>query len=216
MALVIALAFASASPEKAVPVEEEPLHKTVFKNEWVQAFRVTLVPGGSTGMHIHAHDDAAVRLSTATTTDQKLGEPEGSPQTAAAGFVSARTLEGQPLTHRVHNVGTTTFDVVDVQALKRPDGPETAALFPPVAENPRLRAYRYELAPGAKSPVHTHERPYVIVAATDMGLGMSAPDGRSMSHPIKAGDLHFVNEKVTHALANEGKEPGIVVEIELR
>src|SRR5215472_13360736 len=207
----------SPSPETAVPVENEPSHKTVFQNDYVQAFRVTLEPGHSTLMHVHSHDDAAVRLSNARTTQQTLGQPVSKPEDASPGTVSARTNEPNSLTHRVNNVGTSVFDVIDVQVLKRPPGPESAAIGPVAAENPKMRVYRYELSPGGgASPQHTHSRPYVIIAATPMNLRMTSPDGRSMEHPIQAGDLHWVEAPVTHTLVNQGTERAVLVEIELK
>src|SRR5215813_13228942 len=207
----------SAPQETVVPVEDEPAHKTVFKNDYVQAFRVTLPPGQSTQMHVHAHDDAAVRLSQATTTQQTLGQPVSKAEEASPGTVSARTNEPQSLTHRVNNVGPTVFDVIDVQALKRPPGPEVNAIGPVAAENPRMRVYRYELAAGGgASAPHAHSRPYVIIAATPMDLRMTSPDGRSMEHPIQAGDLHWVDTPVTHTLINKGSEKAVMVEMELK
>jgi quercetin dioxygenase-like cupin family protein len=79
-----------------------------------------------------------------------------------------------------------------------------------------MRVYRYELAPGAGSPMHTHARPYLLVAATDMNLRMTSPEGASMTHPVKAGDLHWVGVAVTHTLVNEGREKGVLVEFELK
>src|SRR5262249_38919416 len=105
--LPILFAMSSPPPETAVPVEDEPSHKTVFRNDYVQAFRVTLEPGQSTLMHVHAHDDAAVRLSRSRTTQQTLGQPVSNAEEVSPGAVSARTNEPQALTHRVNNVGTT-------------------------------------------------------------------------------------------------------------
>jgi quercetin dioxygenase-like cupin family protein len=79
-----------------------------------------------------------------------------------------------------------------------------------------MRAYRWELAPGQSSPQHTHERPYLIVSATPMDLQMAGPDGQSNGHAVKAGDMHWVDEKVTHSLTNGGGEKGVIVEIELK
>lgn len=200
----------------AVPVEDEPNHRTVFKNEFVQAFRVTLQPGTSTMMHIHAHDDAAVRLSEATTTQQVLGQAVSPADHVLAGGVSARDNEMKPLTHRVNNVGDSVFDVIDVQILKRPAGPAAPQLTAPEAENATMRVYRYELASGAGSPQHAHARPYLIVAATDMDLRMTSADGAVMEHGIKVGDLLWIESAVTHTLANRGSATGIVVEIELK
>jgi quercetin dioxygenase-like cupin family protein len=215
LSIAVLAALASAQ-ETAVPVEDEPNHKTVLKNDYVQAFRVILAPGKSALMHTHARDDAAVRLSDATVTADLPGQPTGAPEIVHRGMVSARANEPHPHTHRINNIGTTEFDVIDVQILKRPDGPAAPAMIPPAAENPQMRVYRYELAAGAASAQHTHQRPYLIVAATDMNLRMTSPEGESMAHPIKAGDLHWVQEKVTHALINEGQDKGVIVEIELK
>jgi mannose-6-phosphate isomerase-like protein (cupin superfamily) len=64
--------------------------------------------------------------------------------------------------------------------------------------------------------MHTHDRPYLIVAAVGFNLRMTAPDGQSTAHEIKAGDFHWVTTKVTHSLANEGASEGQIVEIELK
>jgi quercetin dioxygenase-like cupin family protein len=217
--LVAVIAFVmalSSSPDTVVPVEEEPHHKTVLKNQYVQVFRVTLEPGEASLMHRHAHDDAAVRLSNATVAADSPGEPMGAPEVVYPGLVSARENEKKPHTHRVHNIGTTPFDVMDVQILSRPDGPAAPPMTAPAAENPQMRVYRYDLGPGAASAQHTHARPYLIVAATDMNLRMSSPDGGSMAHPVKAGDFHWIETAVTHTLVNEGPMDGVVVEFELK
>lgn len=207
---------AMAPPDGAVPVEEEPNHKTVFKNEYVQAFRVTLEPGQQSLMHVHAHDDGAVRLSASTVAADSPGQPLGPAESVEPGFVSARNNEAKPLTHRVHNVGATVFDVIDVQVLARPPRPAAPAISTPAAENAKMRVYRYELAPGAASAPHTHARPYLLIAATAVDLVMTSPDGASMEHAVKAGDMHWVDAAVTHSFTNRGPEKGILVEFELK
>jgi mannose-6-phosphate isomerase-like protein (cupin superfamily) len=131
------------------------------------------------------------------------------------GRVSARQ-EDVPYTHRVINMGQTDFDVIDVEAFHRPEHPADTTAGTVAAENPSMRAYKYVLAPGASSTMHTHERPYLIVAATTMQLKMTAPDGQSMSHEIKAGDFHWIDSKVTHSLTNAGSTEGQIVEVELK
>jgi quercetin dioxygenase-like cupin family protein len=214
--LIAAVAAMSSAQDSVVPVEEEPHHKTVLKNDYVQVFRVNLEPGKSSLMHTHARDDASVRLSTATVTAESPGGPPGAPEFVYPGLVSARTNEKKPHTHRVHNIGTTLFDVIDVQILKRPDGPAAPPITAPAAENPQMRLYRYELGPGAGSAQHAHARPYLLVAATDMNLRMTSPGGGSMAHQVKAGDFHWVEAAVTHTLMNEGGEKGVLVEFELK
>ena len=213
IALVAAM---SSQQDAAVPVEDEPNHRTVLKNDYIQAFRVTLEPGKSAGMHTHSHDDIAVRLSTATVASELPGQSVGPPESRQPGSVSARDNEAKPFTHRVHNVGTTVFDVIDVQILKRPPGPTAPAISAPDAENAKMRAYRYELAPGQATSAHVHARPFLLLAATDADLRVTSPDGASTDHADKAGDMRWVDSPVTHALMNAGTGKAIVVEMELK
>jgi len=214
--LALALSGAAASGQDApVPVEEEPLHRTVLKNRYIQVFRIALPAGERTLMHIHARDDAAVRLSEATVTSQAAGQPMGAPETAHPGMVSARQNEPRPLTHLVQNVGTTTFHVMDVQILERPEGPLVPAIFEPAAENPQMRVYRYELAPGAVSDRHTHERPYLLIAATRADIQQVSPASSTVRR-WSAGEFEWVEATVTHSLRNGGRDPAILIEFELK
>jgi len=200
----------------SVPVEQEPKHRLVLQNDYLEVLQVTIPAGESTRMHTHSHDGVAIRLSDATVSSDTPGRRSTPPGRSQAGDVSATACARAPLTHRVHNVGTTTFEVLDLEFLKRPDGPAAAAIAPPAAENESARVYRWPLAPGASTPQHSHERPYLIVAATPMQLRMTAPDGNAMDHAVKAGDFHWVDTKATHVLTNRGSEPGVIVEVELK
>lgn len=64
--------------------------------------------------------------------------------------------------------------------------------------------------------MHSHQRPYLIVAVTPLHLKMIAPGGKSLSEAVKPGDFHWVDAKVTHALANEGSDEGQIVEVEMK
>lgn len=212
-ALSLSALFATQKP---VPAEEEPKHKVVLKNEYVEVIRATLQPGESTLYHIHSHDRAGVDLVSSTTTEQLWGKAVAPASTSKAGEVFAEDCSAHPKTHRVQNVGKGPMDVIYLDALQPPSKVPATAAGPVAAENPSERVYNWTLAPGASTPMHTHDRPYLIVAVTDMQLRMSAPDGSTFAHPIKSGDFHWIAEKVTHNLSNEGHEAGQIVEIELK
>jgi YVTN family beta-propeller protein len=212
---IVAPSAPQNSPD-AVPMDKEPHHHVLFKNEFVEVIRTTLLPGESTLFHTHSHDTAGFDLVTSTTTEQLLGKPEGSPATSHAGEVSADSCTDCPMTHRVHNVGNGLMDGFYVELLQRPALPSASIAAPVAAENASARVYNWMLAPGATSAMHTHKRPYVIVAATPLQLKMTAPDGESFTENVKAGDFHWVDSKVTHSLTNEGETKGQIVEIELK
>lgn len=215
-AILLLALFASQESSAPVPVEQEPHHHLLLKNDQLLVLRVTLQPGERSMYHVHSVDDVAVWLGNTSATQQLPNEPESAPVEQKPGNISLRTLRETPLTHRVHNVGQGLFDVLDVELLQRPEHPSTGAAGPVTAENPSARVYKWTLAPGGATPMHTHERPYLIVAATGFQLKMTAPDGQSATHEIKPGDFHWVTSKVTHTLANAGNGEGQIVEIELK
>ena len=215
-ALFAAQKASAPVPVEPLPVENEPLHHVVLKNESVVVIHLTLPPGERTLYHTHTHDRAAIPLSSTSITQQVWNEKEGPPSRSELGSFSALTLPSSSYTHRVHNVGTSPYDVLDVELLVRPQSPSPFTAATVAAENPSARIYNWILAPGANSAMHTHVRPYLIVAVTGFTLKMTAPDGQSITHEIKRGDFHWVDTKVTHTLANVGSTGGQIVEIELK
>ncbi len=211
-----AMGWTDTQAAPAVPVDQEPKHKVVLKNDYLEVLHVTIPAGESTQLHTHSHDGAAIRLSEAMVSSDVPGKGPTPAGRSEPGDVSATAYAKAPLTHRVNNVGSTAFEVLDLEFLKRPDGPATPPIAAPAAENDAARLYRWSLAAGASTPQHTHERPYLIVAATPMQLRMTGPDGRAMEHPVKAGDFHWIDARVTHVLTNAGTEPGVIVEVELK
>jgi quercetin dioxygenase-like cupin family protein len=212
----LSLLFATQEASAPVPVENEPLHHVVQKNESVVVIHLTLPPGERTLYHIHSHDRVAVPLSSTSITQQVLNEKESSPSASEPGTFSAITLAGSSYTHRVHNVGSLPYDVLDVEILERPRTPSLLAAAAVAAENPSARIYNWVLAPSAMSAMHTHVRPYLIVAPAGFTLKVTAPDGQSLIQVLKRGDFHWVDAKVTHTLANAGSAEGQVLEIELK
>src|SRR5712692_4965228 len=208
--------FAAQEGLVSVPVENEPLHHVVLKNESIVVIHLTLPPGERTLYHIHSRDRVAVPLSSTSITQQVLNEKEGPPSPSEPGTFSALTLPGSSYTHRVHNVGANPYDVLDVELLVRPQSPSPATAATVAAENPSARIYNWVLAPGSISAMHTHVRPYLIVAATGFTLKMTAPDGLSLTYELKRGGFLWVDTKVTHILGNAGNAEGQILEIELK
>ena len=213
--LMLALSTLVASQQSPVPAEEEPHHRLLLKNDSVMVLRVKLRPGESTLFHTHLYDRVTINLTDTTITRQELGYSESSPETTRPGEVAALESSG-PFTHLVHNRGSADFEALDVELLHRPENVSGPAAGKVEAENPSARVYKWTLAPGATSAMHTHERPYLIISATPLVLKMTDPEGKSFTHEVKAGDFHWVDAKVTHSLANEGTTLGQIVEIELK
>jgi quercetin dioxygenase-like cupin family protein len=213
---ILALALYSAAQTVPVPVDQEPHHRVVLKNDSLLVMRVTLPAGETTLYHTHSNDRAAVHLTANTLTFQLPGQAESPTQESEIGEISASARGDKPYTHRVHNIGPGTFEVIDVEFLQRPKDASSKPAAAVAAENPSARVYNWKLAPGASSAQHTHTRPHLIIAVRAMPLKMTAPDGRSLSEEVKPGDFHWIDANVTHTLTNEGGFDGQIVEIELK
>ncbi len=215
-AFLFFLFLGSQKVSAPVLVEDEPLHHTVLKNDFIRVMHLTLPAGERTLFHTHTHDRVAVDLSTTSITQQTFNEPEGPPTPTAPGDFSAITLIGNSFTHRVHNVGSVPFDVIDVEIQQHPETPSATIAAPVAGENPSARIYKWVLSPGSPALMHTHVRPYLIVSATAFSLKMSSPDGQSLTHQVKPGDFYWVNTQVSHALSNESALEACIIEIELK
>lgn len=217
LAMTISLYGVFALAQQAsVPVDQEPMHKVLLKNEYVEVMYVNIPPGQSTLFHTHSHDGVVVFLAEGQTRIDVPGSARSDVQYSHPGDISAPAYSKAPFTHRVNNVGQVPFEALDVEFLKRPSGVAAKASASPAAENESARVYKWDLAPGASSPQHTHERPYLVIAATMVDLRMTSPDGNSSKHTVRPGDFHWVDSKIIHTLINDGKAPGVILEVELK
>src|SRR3989442_696060 len=101
--LIPAMLFAQQTPTTSVPVEDEPLHKVMFKNDAITVIHVNIPSGVTTQYHTHSHDRIAISLSNTSTTNQKMNQKESEASPTKAGDISALTLTDGSYTHRVHN-----------------------------------------------------------------------------------------------------------------
>ena len=215
-ALIVPLVASATMAQTPVPVEQEPHHHVVWKNGYVEVIRAVVPAGESTLFHTHSRDRVAVDLTSTMLSFQKLNEAEGKPEPSIPGDISSHADFDAPYTHRLHNVGEKTYEVLDVEFLKRPEHPPEISAATVAGENPSARVYKWNLAPGGATAVHVHEHPYLLLAVTTSRLKSIAPDGTSAIEVVEAGDFRWVNAKGLHTLANAGSSDGQIVEIELK
>jgi quercetin dioxygenase-like cupin family protein len=149
-----------------VPVEQEPQHHPVFKNDVLAVLDVRLPPGYVSLFHTHSNDNVSVRIETALTRTDTPTET-GTPQTAVVGRVVFNSAH-PPYTHRIANLGVTTIRIVDIEVLAA--GPtRVVSTFDELAghdialENDRVRLSRITLDPGTTVPGHSHPRGWLEV-----------------------------------------------------
>jgi len=160
VAVAVSMARAQEPSQPAVvPVEQEPQHHPVFKNDVLAVIDVHFPPGYTSLFHRHSNDNVSVRIATAPTRTDTLTET-GAPQTAVVGRLVFNSAS-PPYVHRVANIGETTIHIIDIEVLakqptRRADVADELASHEVVVENDRVRLSRIVLAPGATLPAHRH------------------------------------------------------------
>src|SRR5690349_16425662 len=87
--LTVFVAQESSAPAP-VPVEQEPHHHLLLKNENLFVLRVTLQAGEWSSYHTHSVDDVAVWLGHTKTTQQLPNEAESAAIEQQPGNISVR------------------------------------------------------------------------------------------------------------------------------
>jgi quercetin dioxygenase-like cupin family protein len=59
-------------------------------------------------------------------------------------------------------------------------------------ENERVKVWQMELAPGESSDFHEHRLPYLICVVEGETVDADFPNGKSISIPVKPGQVFFV------------------------
>jgi quercetin dioxygenase-like cupin family protein len=152
----------AAQTTATVPVEKEPQHKVVFKNDFVRVIDATL-PAGYVTLN-HAHDADNISVTIANGREGEAGQRGlGRASFAKGGY--AHTVSNS-------NPGLMRYIVVEPFKSDHP-GSAAAALSNHAleTENDRVRIYRIKLAPGESMQSHSHAAGRVEVTV----LGPAGP-----------------------------------------
>jgi quercetin dioxygenase-like cupin family protein len=171
------LALGAQAPA-SVPVDEEPKHKVVFKNDFIRVLDATLPAGYVTLNHAHAVDNISVTISNGREGDA-AGRGIGRAGFSKGGYA-----------HTVTNSGPGVMRYIVVEPLKADRPKAAAAVFPNhtlETENERVRIYRVKLAAGESIEAHAHAAGRLEVTVTGpSGPGASLWIAGGENHPLKA------------------------------
>ncbi len=215
------LAFVNSGvAQDSVPIENEPMHRLKFENEFVRVFDVLIPRGMSTKFHVHRYDGVSVRVSNAQLIDEPItGEKE--PYEIKYGETSF-AARSSPETHRVVNSGKSDFRTIFIEILATKDAP-TVGPFPILSENhlvlidnERVRVNRLVLKPGESSKLHTHRMHGLGLVIYDSKIEISTADGTKRTLESKAGDFVWQNAGTTHRIKNIGSKVFEAIDLELK
>jgi len=196
------------SEERFVEVADEPRHRPLLENEFVRVFDFQLRPGETTLYHRHNEDTFCVAIEPASIVDQPFGEePVAEPITWPAGIAWCRDYGSKPVIHRVTNSGGEVMRLIGAELRESPiprsDHPLEAVAYELKYEDPRLRVYRLELAPGESTGVVAYDCSGLLVGVSPTCLSLR--DGsRTWTQRIGSGDVHWLQGPMEVEVTNTG------------
>ncbi len=110
-------AAAKTEPGTDISVEQEPHHRLLLANQYVRALQVSIPAGESLLYHTHSYDNLSVRISGGTIKNQMKGSDLPPQIEVKPGAVVFAEASKKPYTHRVFNLGTSAYRVVDLELL---------------------------------------------------------------------------------------------------
>lgn len=204
-----------------VPVYNESHHRVRFDNGIVRVYEVNLKKGESTLFHEHAADNFAVRISTTSIVEQRLGEQSNMRPSKAGTVALASTAKG-PYTHRLGCIDDASYRVVDVEInsksrlgpdVETPKRPEKT--FAVVSETSRGRVYRMILKAGETTEVFTRPANTAIVALSG-GRITEVTEGKPPRYwDSEPGNFRWAGTSDRLTIKNEGVIDLDVIEIEI-
>jgi hypothetical protein len=104
--------------QATIPVEQEPHHHVLFRNQYVCVLDVQIAPGDSLLFHKHSFDNLSVRISGGLIQNQMQGSEWPAASEVKPGAVVFAEASKNPYIHRVKNLGTSVYHVIDVEFLQ--------------------------------------------------------------------------------------------------
>jgi quercetin dioxygenase-like cupin family protein len=113
----LAVEVKEAAAGDTIPVEQEPHHHVLFRNQYVCVLDVQIPPGESLLFHKHSYDNLSIRVSGGLIQNQMEGSDWPAASEVMPGAVVFAEASSKPYTHRVKNVGSSAYHVIDIELL---------------------------------------------------------------------------------------------------
>ena len=212
---------AGAAASDAVPAAQEARHHVIFADEALRVMRVLIPPGDYTRWHTHTHDFVITVLKGSSTRSEEAGESRAVLGEMVTNTVLFAPYAQKALTHQVHNTSTWLNHQLAFEILTPGPGRYGAAdrgaepAYRMVFDNPRVRAWRLKLEPGAVAAPVVQNGPGLRVILAGERVIDTGTNGSVLETDIRAGDAAMLAPD-TRSVANGGGAPLDMIEYELR
>jgi len=221
--LLFATHVAAEDPAQSnvVPVAQEPRHRLALEDQTMRLFDVRIPPGDITLYHSHQRDSVYIPVSGfANLVNQEHGKAS-KPLLIKTGDVAFAEHSKAPFTHRVSNLGTEEFHVIDIElvaaAALDSASADLAGGFQPVLENHRVRISRILLEPGQFVVVASSSSPNgVAVVLSGTRIGFRGESGATRTSDVALGQFYRYAELVSQQIRNEGNDRLELISVEIK
>jgi hypothetical protein len=193
------ISVGSLQAQDTVAVSKEPLHRTVFENQYVRLLDLHIAPGDTTLFHKHETPCVSISLHPVRTGSQTIVDDHGPKVSSLDNRITFEGFYQSPRIHRVWNRDTSMFHWMDIEVLTKGGGDIEASIaldgFTQVFDAPPVRAYRLTLKGKQKLDLK-RSAPVLVIGLTD---------GKAMANKKRLstqGDFIFVQPSENISLAN--------------
>ena len=198
------LFFICISSFTQVPVSKEPRHKVVFENSKVRVLNVLLPPADTTFYHVHSTPSVFVFFTKTNTASQLLNGNSTSGY-SVPGNIYYEDLYTHQRIHRVWNIDTTTFHVMDVELLTK----DTGFVTPPLQANntsllftqPMVRGYKVELQKNSTTTIKSNGNHFLLVAIQQNNATVNLGNQQPVN-TFKEGAFLWINPSEDISISN--------------
>jgi quercetin dioxygenase-like cupin family protein len=160
---------ASAAYAQSVPVEKEPLHRSVYEDKEIRILEIQIPPGTESMMHSHRNDGIHITVQGARVSEKTpRGWWASTHEASERGLTYFSGLNGREFEHQIKNIDTVATHIIAVELLTPlPTTPKAVVNLPyaePIASNARTEFGRIKLAPGARSALPTLPERLLLVS----------------------------------------------------
>ena len=211
--------LSAQSQQTAVPVEQEPRHRTVFQNKYVRIHDCVIPPGDITLFHTHSFDNVATVVSGGKLREEIPGKAPTVrfPPTGNIRFTKGTNA---PYTHRLENIGTTPLRFVDAEvhaSSASPGAPAALDAVPGhklVVENDRMKVYHVSIDPKQATGIRSRTLPWLRISISQSMISIHQPGKPPETLETKPGDYRWHEGGTTDSLENIGSTRYEATEIE--
>lgn len=217
--LCIALLIISCRQLSAqMPVSKEPRHKVVFENNKIRVLNVILPPGDTTFYHVHSTPSAFIFFTRTNTASQLInGQPTSG--YSVAGNIFFEDLYTHQRIHRVWNIDTTTFHVMDVEILDKDSGFNnnaiTSANIQVLFNEPNARGYKVSLNEQESISFKNSASSFLLVALHPTAIDI-VRNNKTENKQLKEGEFIWLAANENAGIKNANKDSASFALLELK